>query len=250
MPDNDSKTLIHYKPRGKKHTQTECGLTTDPDKPWGPDTPQWDTDWRQVTCQTCNPTRVTVAALKERGWTPAKIRDWLGPPDQTAKNPIYSTAAPMRLYNLERIEAAEAEQAEWFSKRVGRMVELRARAQKREAAAAAAEQQRHEARMEWANTVKIQVKPNNITEEKARREANLHAIQYADYRDNYATGDRALNNWLRHCRTNYDELLETVGRDYEAYSMVRNRVEWEIRKIYDYAPPADPVPPPPEEFYL
>jgi hypothetical protein len=47
-------------------------------------------------------------ALKQRGWTEAMIRDLLGAPDLTVKNPHYSSAAPMRLWRLRRAEEIEA----------------------------------------------------------------------------------------------------------------------------------------------
>jgi hypothetical protein len=51
---------------------------------------------------------VGAAGLKARGWTEAMIRDLLGDPDLTVDNPHYKTAAPMRLWRLQRAEAAEA----------------------------------------------------------------------------------------------------------------------------------------------
>ena len=51
--------------------------------------------------------RITLSTLKSRGWTPAMIRDVLGPPDAEAPNPHYSQGAPMKLYYLHRVEAAE-----------------------------------------------------------------------------------------------------------------------------------------------
>lgn len=46
--------------------------------------------------------------LRERGWTEAMIRDLLGSPDLRVDNPHYSSAAPMRLWRLQRVEAIEA----------------------------------------------------------------------------------------------------------------------------------------------
>lgn len=46
--------------------------------------------------------------LKERGWTEAMIRDLLGEPDLLAGNPHYKSAAPWRLWQLQRAEAIEA----------------------------------------------------------------------------------------------------------------------------------------------
>lgn len=45
--------------------------------------------------------------LKERGWSPKLIETLLGPPDQTARNPVYRSKAPMRLWERTRVEAAE-----------------------------------------------------------------------------------------------------------------------------------------------
>jgi hypothetical protein len=51
---------------------------------------------------------LTMAVLRERGWTDAMIREYLGEPDATRPNPRYSSAAPMKLYLTERAQAAEA----------------------------------------------------------------------------------------------------------------------------------------------
>ena len=51
---------------------------------------------------------VGAYGLKERGWTEAMIRDLLGDPDLYADNPHYKSAAPMRLWRLQRAEAVEA----------------------------------------------------------------------------------------------------------------------------------------------
>lgn len=61
------------------------------------------------------PTRL----IEERGWTKGLIKDLLGEPDATARNPHYSTAAPMRLYLISRVEKAE-ESAEFQSRKKDR----------------------------------------------------------------------------------------------------------------------------------
>ena len=53
--------------------------------------------------------RVTLSTVKKRGWTDAMVREVLGDPDATAPNPHYrSVGAPMRLYYLDRVIAAES----------------------------------------------------------------------------------------------------------------------------------------------
>jgi hypothetical protein len=61
---------------------------------------------------------IGAPGLKERGWTEAMIRDLLGEPDLRVDNPHYSTAAPMRLWRLQKAEAAEA--LPEFARRRGR----------------------------------------------------------------------------------------------------------------------------------
>jgi hypothetical protein len=54
------------------------------------------------------------------------IRDLLGKPDLTADNPHYKSAAPRRLWRLQRVEAAEA--VPEFAARKERAVRQRAAA--------------------------------------------------------------------------------------------------------------------------
>jgi len=51
---------------------------------------------------------IGATGLRERGWTEAMIKDLLGDPDVYADNPHYKSAAPMRLWRLQKAEAAEA----------------------------------------------------------------------------------------------------------------------------------------------
>lgn len=59
---------------------------------------------------------IGATGLRERGWTEAMIRDLLGAPDLLADNPHYKTAAPWRLWRLQRAEAIEAT-PEWAGRR-------------------------------------------------------------------------------------------------------------------------------------
>jgi hypothetical protein len=82
------------------------------------------------------PTFLGTAALKARGWSPGMIDSLLGEPDKLKKNPRYSTAAPMRLYLLDRVAVVEQSPA---------FVAARETAGKRSAAAKAAAAKRREA---------------------------------------------------------------------------------------------------------
>jgi len=51
---------------------------------------------------------IGAAGLREHGWTEAMIRDLLGDPDLQVDSPHYKSAAPMRLWRLQRVEVIEA----------------------------------------------------------------------------------------------------------------------------------------------
>lgn len=75
------------------------------------DDPAWATKMAvRIITQVAPRKRSHLAAsdLKARGWTDTSIRDFLGEPDEMRPNPHYRRAAPMRLFDFGRIEAAEA----------------------------------------------------------------------------------------------------------------------------------------------
>jgi hypothetical protein len=61
-------------------------------------------------------THLTTTSLRERGWTDAMIREYLGEPDDKRPNPRYRGGAPMKLYLAERAAAAEAT-PEWAERK-------------------------------------------------------------------------------------------------------------------------------------
>ena len=50
-----------------------------------------------------------IKGYKERGWTPALVKKFLGSPDATKPNPSSRSAVPMPHYSLARIEVREQE---------------------------------------------------------------------------------------------------------------------------------------------
>ncbi|MGW0707638.1 hypothetical protein ACWD4G_17045 [Streptomyces sp. NPDC002643] len=50
---------------------------------------------------------VSLAGLRVRGWTGGMVRRLLGAPDRLSVNPRFRDAPHMRLYRMERVEAAE-----------------------------------------------------------------------------------------------------------------------------------------------
>jgi hypothetical protein len=52
-------------------------------------------------------THLSMAGLRARGWTAALVRRLLGEPDLLRPHPLFRTARQIRLYRVERVEAAE-----------------------------------------------------------------------------------------------------------------------------------------------
>jgi hypothetical protein len=50
---------------------------------------------------------LSLAGLRLRGWTGGLVHRLLGPPDRLSLDPRLRTAPQVRLYRLERVEAAE-----------------------------------------------------------------------------------------------------------------------------------------------
>jgi hypothetical protein len=53
----------------------------------------------------------SLSALARRGWSKAMIARWLGDADRVTENPQFPKGAPMRIYDVARVEAAEATEA-------------------------------------------------------------------------------------------------------------------------------------------
>ena len=50
----------------------------------------------------------TLAQLKDRGWSAGLIKQLLGAPDETSRNPVFRSKAPMKLWERGRVEVAES----------------------------------------------------------------------------------------------------------------------------------------------
>jgi hypothetical protein len=181
---------------------------------------------------------VTKAGLKgKRGWTDGLIRDFLGEPDQTKKNPHYSRGAPMCLYALSRVEAVEA--TEEFIQRMAK-IKSRRRTAKRAARQAVV--------TKWFKTLEIiedvpplpQMDRDELIECACDHYNFLWATRseykHATPSDDSIFLERICVNYLRHCMTNYDERLGLMhGRvgGQDAYSSIRQA---SLRAIADAYP--------------
>lgn len=95
---------------------------------------------------------LTKAAVKERGWTDGAIKQFLGAPEDTRKNPHYRSGPPMQLWRIETVCEAEQdlEFVAWKAKHDCRREGLKKRALEQH-------QQRRSLLMEWVNSLAIEV---------------------------------------------------------------------------------------------
>ena len=168
------------------------------------------------------PEMISASGLKgKRDWTDGLIEQFLPEPDETARNPHFRSAAPMRLYLLERVlEIEESEQ--WLV--------AFAVAQSRRASAKKGTETKLRALMEHLETIQFEV-PIYPWEElviKACQHYNerkitrgIERVERADMADwRLASPDseegflhRIAVNYLRHMATSYDrKLREVFGR--------------------------------------
>ncbi len=166
------------------------------------------------------PPHITISRMKsERGWTDGLVRTHLGDPDKLAPNPHYRRAPEMRLYRLDRVEAAE--NTDSFR------TALAGRERRREAGARAVETKRRQARM-FADTVDLRYDFPDTAEE-ARKLGHESWVRWMRWRDQWRDmwsdadleyvnqpqedRDRRAVNYLRHECTEYDDaLLERARR--------------------------------------
>jgi hypothetical protein len=185
---------------------------------------------------------LSKANLKERGWTEAGIRTFLGEPDATKPNPKYKSAAPMSLYQLDRVEATEQtpEYLAWKAKSEKR----------RDAASDAVTTKKANLRAtieRWRPEVPV------LDVATLRRQAIANYNSHREQRAGLGEGDwnwtpatessdeaflaRITVNYVRHVLTPYDGLLGTLHGKVgikEAKELVRARVYDAIAATYPH----------------
>ena len=175
----------------------------------------------------------TVAGLKERGWTAASIKKFLGEPDRFVPNPYYRSASAMRLYYFERVLEAE------------RTTEVKAALHKSAARRLVRLQVAQEQAWRLLDQVKrMRVKVVTLLPEKLLKAAiQSYNDWYSDREDwEPASPDsdpaflaRIQVNYVRHRLTRYDAALEKVAGKVgvrEAEDVIREKVYAAIKATY------------------
>ena len=166
------------------------------------------------------PARITVSRLRsEFGWTDTLIARHLGEPDAETPNPHYRSAAPMRLYLLDRVYQTTAGNPT-IQQQLQKQLEGRASRQKRQKEL---DQARQSELLRTAEKLQPRMVGLPTTDPKAlvqmaarARSEFLEYYQYDEYDQGRPVGlleakNRAVN-MVRHEFTNYEQLLEEMPR--------------------------------------
>jgi hypothetical protein len=182
---------------------------------------------------------LSTSDLKARGWTEALIREHLGQPDGFRANPVYRSAAQVKLYGEARVTTVQQSEA-WAA--------LLERAARRKEAASRATDTKRERLM--AAIAALEVCVPVLAEEVLTRRAidsyNNFQMVRAEYRQDWGYREASVDsdpcfirrisvNHLRHSLTRYEAELETtfgkVGVR-EAYVQINRKVYQAIGSAY------------------
>lgn len=184
------------------------------------------------------PLMISVAGLKQRGWTDGLTARFLGEPDKLVPNPHYRSGPKMRLYALDRVEEVEgSEPAKTL------LARAQAQRERRSEAALKVNAKKREILLKAISSIPIDVPRFDFDEVKAAaiRDYNDLWSSRGNY-EKHATIDsdkkflnRVIGNYIRHALVDYDAICSAmkglVGRD-EAYLLFRERIMAEIFTKY------------------
>ncbi|MGW3287873.1 hypothetical protein ACWDR3_24910 [Streptomyces sp. NPDC001002] len=185
-------------------------------------------------------THISTTGLLARGWTRGMIRRLLGQPDLLRDNPHFRAAPQIRLYGVERVEAAE--QGEEFKSlaaaAVRRSVAAKAAAQRRrrEVLARIAAEPIEVPRLAPRRLEQLAVEHRRRHDEEKRPYERVVRDTTTDRRiPGHLTPDGWKVDYLRHRLTRYEELLDGVhgssGRSV-AEELLRRRIYAAIAEAY------------------
>ena len=187
-----------------------------------------------ICMQDCN--YISLSSLKDRGWTEGIIKKIGVVPDKEVVNPHYKNSAPMKLYDVRRIEGIEA--SDEFKT-------LYDTALKRRMAAKKAAETKMQSMKDYVHSIEIKMPMSSKEQVFRRAVAHYNALwewrgcydkHISDYRilDN-ATLERLTANMIRHSMTDYDSVLERnygkVGVEY-AHDYLKEKINKMVHDTY------------------
>ena len=202
---------------------------------------------RTATDQPC----FTQTELKDRGWTLSAITKFLGDPDRTKPNPMYRSAAPMKLWDKTRVEAVEStdEFRSWKEgsksrrRKASETMTAVMQAKRLETIQAFTEalQSEVDQALAWVETAKDledleqQAIENWYNHQTSRALEGRREFPEWPGELGYETRVRWVENYVRHGLTNYEYLLHCsggrVGRS-EAYDAMKTLVSAKVCTLY------------------
>lgn len=194
-------------------------------------TEEWKIDARRAADD--HPILFSRQDLKERGWTPTMVKQFLGGPDLITSLNSSGTRVFHQFF-AERVE--QAEQSEEFSKR------HEAAAARSQCGKAITDQQAEEVKAtvrQWVQNLSIHP-PRSLG--VLKEEAIAHQDRLYDQREQWdysaadadpETIDRWCRNYLRHQCTNYDKLLDRAMRQFAGVPGVRAIYQEVVRPHVD-----------------
>ena len=175
--------------------------------------------------ETPKPRYMTVTRLKQQfGWTDRLITRYLGTHDQEGTNPHYKSAAPMRLFSIERTNDTQAKSPH-IQQELQKNLDKRAKTQA--ASQANVLKQREQLLQETEAMLPIFTNLPHTNAgrlmEKATRQRRKFLEETLDYgyynvpiNDGGPADQARAVSMIRHEHTNYDDLLETMPRSTNA----------------------------------
>lgn len=196
----------------------------------------------------------TQSDLKDRGWTLSAITKFLGDPDKTKPNPMYRSAAPMKLWDKARVEVVErsAEFTDWKEgskarrQKASETMTAVMQAKRLETIQAFTEALRSEVdqSLAWVKTAEDLERLEQQAIEHWYNHQTTRAVEgrgeYPEWPGevDYDTRVRWVENYVRHALTNYDYLIYCsggrVGRG-EAYDAMKILVAAKVRETYKFS---------------
>lgn len=179
------------------------------------------------------------STLKIRGWTDKAIELFLKQHDKEGRNPYYSSASPVKLYLITRVE--DAEKTKVFK-------EFQEKSKKRKEGSKQAVVTKKENMYSYINNINIDIEKedyNTILKEAINSYNDFKQeivwdnvdfeFQKASINSEKSFLKRILVNYIRHQLTNYDIEIETifgkVGKS-EAYKILNKKIYTKIAEIY------------------